>query len=142
MHTIVAKIAGTGPGGFPLREETFDEEDEAKNNHQSIAYGDESVRRSRGVGNDVFRDRAAYHVTSMCSKSFVASSMPSNHAFPILLRWIPLRFVHPNSPRALAAYVGSRGGGDGGGDGGDVQVYVFAVNSAEPVHPRTLGQER
>ena len=85
------------------------------------------------------RDRAAYHVTSMCSKSFVASSMPSNHAFSHPSKMDSASDSSTGCLTCLGSvYVGSRGGGDGGGDGGDMQVYVFAVNPAEPsasTHP-------
>ena len=86
------------------------------------------------------RDRAAYHVTSMCSKSFVASSMPSNHAFSHPSKMDSASDSSTGCLTCLGSvYVGSRGGGDGGGDGGDVQVYVFAVNPDEPrdTFPRT-----
>ena len=77
------------------------------------------------------REREAYHDTSMCSKSFVASSMPSSHVFSHPSK---MDSASDSSTACLvelgSVYFGSPGGGDGGGDGGELQVYVFAVKAA------------
>ena len=79
------------------------------------------------------REREAYHDTSMCSKSFVASSMPSSHVFSHPSK---MDSASDSSTACLvelgSVYFGSPGGGDGGGDGGELQVYVFATKPEAP----------
>ena len=77
------------------------------------------------------REREAYHDTLMCSKSFVASSMPSSHVFSHPSK---MDSASDSSTACLvelgSVYFGSPGGGDGGGDGGELQLYGFAVKLA------------
>ena len=68
-------------------------------------------------------DLVENQLTSTCSKSLIASLIPSNHFFSQFSRIFSASATLTKCfVVSGVVYVGVSGGGDGGGDGGDVHV--------------------